>query len=99
VITASELLHGVHRAQDSKSRTRRSALVEAILERFPILQADLSTAWIHSRIWAELVSVGLIIGPHDLPGVLIYGQPREAALSAAQALALRVVADRWEQGE
>jgi tRNA(fMet)-specific endonuclease VapC len=43
VITASELLHGVHRAKDSKIRTRRSALVEAVLERFPILQADLST--------------------------------------------------------
>ncbi|MFY9823334.1 MAG: type II toxin-antitoxin system VapC family toxin [Thermoanaerobaculia bacterium] len=66
VITASEMLHGVHRAQDSKIRTRRSALVEAVLERFPILQVDLSTARIHSRIWADLASAGLIIGPHDL---------------------------------
>jgi len=66
VITASELLHGVHRAQDSQTRTRRSALVEAVLERFPILQVDLATARIHSRVWADLASAGLVIGPHDL---------------------------------
>ena len=66
VITASELLHGVHRAQDSKIRTQRSALVEAVLERFPILQVDLATARIHSRVWADLASAGLVIGPHDL---------------------------------
>ena len=35
----------------------------------------------------------------DLPGVLVYGATREAALAAAQALALRVVADRLEHGE
>ncbi|MFY9823335.1 MAG: type II toxin-antitoxin system HicB family antitoxin [Thermoanaerobaculia bacterium] len=35
----------------------------------------------------------------DLPGVLVYGQTREAALSAAQALALRVLADRLEHSE
>jgi predicted RNase H-like HicB family nuclease len=30
----------------------------------------------------------------DLPGVMVYGPTREAALSAAQVLALRVLADR-----
>lgn len=35
----------------------------------------------------------------DLPGVLAYGQTREKALAAAQALALRVLADRLEHGE
>jgi predicted RNase H-like HicB family nuclease len=30
----------------------------------------------------------------DLRGVMVYGPTREAALSAAQALALRVLADR-----
>jgi predicted RNase H-like HicB family nuclease len=35
----------------------------------------------------------------DLPGVLVYGATREAALAAAQALALRVVADKLEHGE
>ena len=35
----------------------------------------------------------------DLPGVMAYGDSREAALAHAQALALRVLADRLEHGE
>jgi predicted RNase H-like HicB family nuclease len=35
----------------------------------------------------------------DLPGVLAYGATRDEAVSHAQALALRVVADRLEHGE
>jgi len=35
----------------------------------------------------------------DLPGVICYGGTREAALAAAQALALRVIADQIEHGE
>jgi len=66
VITASELLHGVHRARDVHTRARRSAFVEAVLERFPILQPDLATARIHSQLWAGLASAGVLIGPHDL---------------------------------
>jgi len=34
-----------------------------------------------------------------LPGVMAYGQTREEALTAVQALALRVLADRLEHGE
>ena len=34
-----------------------------------------------------------------IPGVAAYGPTREAALTAAKALALRVLADRLEQGE
>jgi predicted RNase H-like HicB family nuclease len=34
-----------------------------------------------------------------LPGVTVYGQTRKRALAAAEALALRVVADRREHGE
>lgn len=34
-----------------------------------------------------------------LPGVLAYGASREDALATAQALALRVLADRLEHGE
>jgi predicted RNase H-like HicB family nuclease len=34
-----------------------------------------------------------------LPGVLAYGDTREQALAAAEALALRVLAERLEQGE
>ncbi len=35
----------------------------------------------------------------ELPGVLAYGQTTEEALAKAQALALRVLADRLEHGE
>lgn len=34
-----------------------------------------------------------------LPGVMAYGQTRAEALAAVQALALRVMADRIEEGE
>ena len=35
----------------------------------------------------------------DLPGVLSYGTTREEAVAQAQALAVRVLTDRVEQGE
>jgi predicted RNase H-like HicB family nuclease len=35
----------------------------------------------------------------ELPGVMTYGESRQQALAAAEALALRVIADRLEHGE
>ena len=35
----------------------------------------------------------------ELPGVMTYGQSSEEAIAKAQALALRVLADRLEHGE
>jgi predicted RNase H-like HicB family nuclease len=35
----------------------------------------------------------------DLPGVLVYAQTIEDVIAKVQALALRVLADRLEQGE
>ena len=35
----------------------------------------------------------------DLPGVLAYGDTRQEAIDRAQALSLRVLADRLEHGE
>jgi predicted RNase H-like HicB family nuclease len=35
----------------------------------------------------------------ELPGVMAYGPTRDAAISKAKALALRVLADRLEHGE
>ena len=35
----------------------------------------------------------------DLPGALAYGDTREQAVARAEALALRVLADRLEHGE
>jgi tRNA(fMet)-specific endonuclease VapC len=66
VVTASELLHGVHRAAHPDQRARRSAFVEGIIERFPVLDVDLATARAHAQLWADLSSTGSPIGPHDL---------------------------------
>ncbi len=35
----------------------------------------------------------------DLPGVMAYGESRDEAISKAEALALRVIADRLDHGE
>jgi tRNA(fMet)-specific endonuclease VapC len=63
-ITASELLHGVHRATD-EHRGRRAAFVEAVLAAFPTLSFDLLVARVHARLWAGLASSGTEIGAHD----------------------------------
>jgi len=63
-ITASELLHGVHRASP-EHRARREAFVEAVLTAFPPLAFDLACARAHARLWAELVSAGKDVGAHD----------------------------------
>ena len=66
VVTASELLHGVRRAEGPAGRARRSAFVEAVLSSFPLLPVDLLTARTHARIGAELEKRGERIGAHDL---------------------------------
>jgi tRNA(fMet)-specific endonuclease VapC len=66
VVTASELLYGVHRALDAGMQARRAAWAEAVLERFPLLPVDLASARVHARIWAELARQGKPIGPNDL---------------------------------
>ena len=63
-ITASELLHGVHRATPDR-RPRRAAFVEAVLAAFPPLPFDLLAARAHARIWADLASAGVDTGAHD----------------------------------
>ena len=35
----------------------------------------------------------------ELPGVMVYGASRNEAISKAEALALRILADRLEHGE
>ena len=66
VVTASEMLRGVHLATQPDVRARRSAFVEGILERFPLLSIDLACARAHAQLWAELRRAGAPIGPHDL---------------------------------
>lgn len=66
VVTVSELLHGVHRADSEKRRLKRSAFVEKLIQSFPVYAFDLNAARIYARIWANLVKKGTIIGAHDL---------------------------------
>jgi tRNA(fMet)-specific endonuclease VapC len=63
-ITASELLHGVHRATP-EHRARREAFVEGVLAAFPSVPFDLLTARAHARLRAGLASSGIDVGPHD----------------------------------
>lgn len=65
-ITASELLHGVERAQDAARKSRRQRHVERILAAVSIQPFDLEQARVYARIWADLEARGLMIGVHDL---------------------------------
>lgn len=65
-ITASELLHGVERANTPERREKRSLHVEGVLQRLPIIDFELSIARRHARLWAGLEAAGKIIGPHDM---------------------------------
>ena len=65
-VTASELLHGVHRAGTAGQRARREAFVEAILASVPVVPFDLLVARVHARLWADLAAKGNLIGAHDL---------------------------------
>jgi tRNA(fMet)-specific endonuclease VapC len=66
VVTVSELLHGVHRADTRVRRARRSAFAESVIDRFPLLPVDLPTARVHAQLWADLARAGRLIGAHDL---------------------------------
>jgi tRNA(fMet)-specific endonuclease VapC len=66
VVSASELLHGVHRADSAERRALRSAFVERVLATIPVLEIDLGVARTHARLWADLAPRGALIGGHDL---------------------------------
>lgn len=65
-ITASELLHGVHRATDEHVRIRREAFVEHLLASMEALPVTTAVARTHAGIWASLERKGTLIGAHDL---------------------------------
>ena len=64
-ITASELLHGLHRA-GAEHRAVREAYMERLLLSFPVIPFELVTARTHARLTAELASSGVALAPHDL---------------------------------
>ena len=65
-ITASELIHGVHRATTPSQRQRRESFVERLLAVLPILPFDGVTARVHASLWANLAAKGTSVGAHDL---------------------------------
>jgi len=66
VITVSELLHGVHRADSAIRRLKRSAYVEKAIELFPIYVFEIPIARIYAELWSDLAKKGIQIGAHDL---------------------------------
>jgi tRNA(fMet)-specific endonuclease VapC len=65
-ITASELLHGVHRAAPNAIKARREALVERLLATVTVVPFDEVVARVHARLWATLAGSGVNLGAHDL---------------------------------
>jgi len=66
ILTVSELLMGVHRANTNERKLKRSAFVEAIIKEIPVINFTIETARIHAEIYAALADQGKIIGAHDL---------------------------------
>ena len=65
-ITASELLHGVHRAAPPAVKARREALIERLLATIEVVPFDDVVARVHARLWATLAGSGVNLGAHDL---------------------------------
>ena len=63
-VTVSELLVGTYRSASDQG-ARRTAFVEAVLERFEALPITRSVARIHAQITASLMTSGQMIGQHD----------------------------------
>lgn len=64
-LTASELLHGLHRADSALRRARREEFIEWVFATVPVVAMDLAVARVHARIWADLQARGQLIGAHD----------------------------------
>jgi tRNA(fMet)-specific endonuclease VapC len=65
VITVSQLLHGVLRAQGA-TRVRRQAFVEHLLAGLQAIPITQPVARIHADIWSGLADRGEPIAAHDL---------------------------------
>ncbi len=66
VVTVSELLMGVHRADNESRRERRSKFVEAIIAGVSVLDFTVIVARRHARLHAQLSQQGRLIGAHDM---------------------------------
>src|ERR1700730_7071725 len=64
-VTVAELWHGVERASRTH-KVKRQHYLEAILQALPIIPYTEQTAYEHARIWAELETLGKMIGFYDV---------------------------------
>ena len=65
VVSAAELLHGVHRASGRRAQTR-SAYVEGLLDRFAPLAITMPIARAYARASAALARAGTPVDANDL---------------------------------
>lgn len=64
-VTASEMLHGVHRL-GGVARVRAEAFARRWLDALPVFPFDLEVARVHATLGAQLAAAGTPIGAHDL---------------------------------
>ena len=65
-ITASELLHGIHRLKGGMKQAKAERFVEQLIDRLPVMPFDLAAARVHARLGSELSAKGTQVGGHDL---------------------------------
>lgn len=65
-ITVSELLVGVHCANNEAHRIQRAIFVENIIGKIVALSFNFAAARIHADLHAGLLKKGLAVGSHDL---------------------------------
>jgi tRNA(fMet)-specific endonuclease VapC len=63
--TVSELLAGIHRAPTGQNKQRMEAFLEALLDAIPVLPFGLREARAYGLLWAQLLSLGQVIGAID----------------------------------
>lgn len=66
VVSVSELLHGVHRADQVARRLKREAVVEQMLGALEQVPIDSEVARVHASVWAGLERSGETVAAHDL---------------------------------
>jgi tRNA(fMet)-specific endonuclease VapC len=81
-VTASELLHGVHRASTATLRHHREAFVEGLPARLLVIAFDLTAARVHASLWAGLAKRGVAVGERHL-------NIRATAIAGGYAMATR----------
>jgi tRNA(fMet)-specific endonuclease VapC len=65
-ITASELLHGVHRLKSAVNRAHAQRWIDGLISMLPVVPFDLDVARVHATLSAELRGKGTAVGAHDL---------------------------------